>query len=78
LKKNLFIYIIISFYLYSCSLTEKTTESVYSDYPWVDPDLVLEREGIYCYNTIGRSDCFKKPRNGENNRLTGYYGPPPL
>ncbi|GAB4178320.1 MAG: hypothetical protein OHK0024_16360 [Thalassobaculales bacterium] len=34
---------------------------------------------IYCYQTIGRVDCFEHPLPpSENHRLVSYYGPPPL
>ena len=33
---------------------------------------------VYCYRTIGETDCFRSSRPGQGSRLIGYFGPAPL
>lgn len=33
-------------------------------------------EPIYCYNTLGYTDCYSAPLD-DQSRLSGYYGPKP-
>lgn len=33
---------------------------------------------IYCYQTIGKVDCFRSSRPGQAGRLVGHFGPAPM
>lgn len=46
---------------------------------WAKPALKTEAEDpLYCYETLGERVCYRKPRKGSENTLTGYYGPKPF
>jgi hypothetical protein len=32
---------------------------------------------LYCYTTLGEKMCYHSPRKGDEERLSGYYGPMP-
>jgi len=41
-------------------------------------DLTLEPvQPLYCYETIGGSDCYDQPLEDGGNRLVGFEGPAP-
>lgn len=43
-----------------------------------ETDVPLKRAPpLYCYETIGVSDCYEQPLEGGGNRLVGFDGPPP-
>ena len=43
---------------------------------WVKPK-VHYAESIYCYRTLSAPMCYDEPREGEEFRLVGYFGPRP-
>lgn len=44
---------------------------------WKDPDQTIEEEGVYCYETLGGVDCYKRPLKRCARNPIGYKGPPP-
>lgn len=44
---------------------------------WRDPDEFVEKEGMYCYATLGGVDCYKRPIKRCVRQPIGYEGPPP-
>jgi hypothetical protein len=51
------------------------TETGILSYDWVKPDKRPAPDPLYCYETIGRPDCFASPEAGR--ALLGHYGPTP-
>lgn len=45
---------------------------------WLRAEIRPNPAPLYCYGTLGRPDCHEAPIPQEQNRLKGYYGPPPL
>lgn len=44
---------------------------------WIPPRHVHAAR-LYCYRTLAEYECFDKPEEGQESRLIGYYGPPPV
>jgi hypothetical protein len=44
---------------------------------WIGPEVAVTPAPIYCYATLAEPECFRSPQPGEENRLVGYFGPPP-
>ncbi len=44
---------------------------------WQNPDQYLEKEGRYCYETLGGVDCYTQPIKRCTRKPLGYEGPPP-
>lgn len=38
---------------------------------------VYDFEPIYCYQTLGKVDCYRRPQSREARQLVNYYGPAP-
>ncbi len=43
---------------------------------WAKPQ-VHYADPIYCYRTLSTPMCYDEPRQGEENRIVGYFGPRP-
>lgn len=57
-------------------LNYRTTERSILETGWVKPK-VHYAEPIYCYRTLSAPMCYDEPREGEEFRLVGYFGPRP-
>ncbi len=57
-------------------LKHSSTEHSILETGWVKPK-VHYAEPIYCYRTLSTPMCFDEPREGEEFRLVGYFGPRP-
>ncbi len=55
-------------------LKYRSTERSILETGWVKPK-VHYAEPIYCYRTLSTPMCYDEPRDGEENRLVGYFGP---
>jgi hypothetical protein len=44
---------------------------------WRDPDQHIEEQGMYCYETLGGVDCYKRPLKQCVRQPIGHTGPPP-
>ncbi|MBK8210705.1 MAG: hypothetical protein IPK78_12820 [Rhodospirillales bacterium] len=38
---------------------------------------VYEDEPVYCYQSLGAVDCYRRPNRRDDARLVNYYGPGP-
>jgi hypothetical protein len=38
----------------------------------------FDPEPAYCYRTIGKPDCYRRPQPSEGPRLVGHIGPEPF
>jgi hypothetical protein len=54
----------------------RSTERSIIETGWVTPRVHLP-EPIYCYRTLGTAMCYDEPREGEESRLVGHFGPRP-
>lgn len=68
----------LGFALGGCSLKDvakaRSTERSILQLGWVKPKVYFP-EPIYCYRTLGTPMCYDEPREGQENRLVGYFGP---
>ncbi len=55
-------------------LKHRSTERSILGTGWVKPK-VHYAAPIYCYRTLGSPMCFEEPREGDENRLVGQFGP---
>jgi len=55
------------------------TASAFSMCQPKQPEVVayVQPPAIYCYQTLGRPDCYAQPVDGDYNRMVGFYGPRP-
>jgi hypothetical protein len=44
---------------------------------WLRPE-PFDAEPAYCYRTIGKPDCYRRPQPTEAPRLVGHIGPEPF
>jgi hypothetical protein len=54
----------------------RSTEYSITKTGWVAPKVDIP-EPIYCYRSLSAPMCFNEPREGEENRLVGHFGPEP-
>jgi len=56
------------------------TEQTILRHGWTDSNVrdLPPDPPVYCYRTIGQTDCFRSPRPAQGRRLMGYFGSPPL
>ena len=57
-------------------LKHQSTEYSITKNGWVAPKVDIP-EPIYCYRSLSAPMCFHEPREGEENRLVGHFGPQP-
>ncbi len=43
---------------------------------WVQPKVHFT-DPIYCYRSLSAPMCYDEPREGQESRLVGYFGPRP-
>jgi len=55
----------LSGFLGACGYVDGYEKSVYA------------MEPVYCYQSLGKAQCFKEPRHRDERRLVNYYGPHP-
>ena len=55
-------------------LKHRSTERSIIETGWVKPKVHFA-EPIYCYRTLSTPMCYDEPREGEESRLVGYFGP---
>lgn len=63
-----------------CSINDivknRSTERSILQTGWVKPKIHYA-EPIYCYRTLATPVCYEEPREGEESRLVGFFGPRP-
>ena len=57
-------------------IKHRSTERSILETGWVKPR-VHYAEPIYCYRTLSAPMCYDEPREGDEFRLVGYFGPRP-
>ena len=57
-------------------IKHRSTERSILETGWVKPR-VHSAEPIYCYRTLSAPTCYDEPREGDEFRLVGYFGPRP-
>ncbi len=71
-------FVLLAVSLGGCSLSDiaknRSTEYSVLQTGWLKPK-VHHPEPIYCYRTLGSPMCYDEPREGEENRLVGHFGP---
>ncbi len=55
-------------------LKHRSTERSILETGYVKPKVHFA-EPIYCYRTLATPMCYDEPREGEESRLVGYFGP---
>lgn len=79
-RSTLFVLLAVSlgFALGGCSFNDirkhRSTERSVLQTGWLKPKVYIA-EPIYCYRTLGTPMCYDEPREGQENRLVGYFGP---
>ncbi len=70
--------VLLGFALGGCSLNDitkhRSTERGVLQTGWLKPKVYVA-EPISCYRTLGTPMCYDEPREGQENRLVGYFGP---
>jgi hypothetical protein len=68
----------LGFALGGCGLEKianyRSTERSIITNGWVKPRVYFA-EPIYCYRTLSTPMCYDEPREGEESRVVGYFGP---
>lgn len=57
-------------------LKHRSTERSILETGWVKPRVHIP-EPLYCYRTLSAPMCYDEPREGDESRLVGYFGPRP-
>ena len=61
---------------FSDILKHRSTEHSVLQTGWLKPRAYFA-EPIYCYRTLSTPMCYDEPREGDEFRLVGYFGPRP-
>ncbi len=70
----------LGFVLGGCGIQDitnhRSTERSILQIGWVKPTVYIA-EPIYCYRTLGTPMCYDEPRQGDESRIIGFFGPRP-
>ena len=81
-RSKIFVLLAVSlgFALAGCGLRDiaknRSTEHSILQTGWVKPKVHFA-EPIYCYRTLATPMCYDEPREDQENRLVGHFGPRP-
>jgi len=74
-----FIFLALSFFVSGCSQYRSSSNTALSNL-WMTPsdqaqEALNKGPSLYCYGTLGTTECYESPQKGLQERLEGYFEP---
>jgi len=75
-RGNIFTFLVTGIVLSGCAGQGWNDSQEIVDFGWAShPKEQYIPQPLYCYKTLGRTDCYKEPQPELEDRLVNYYSP---